>query len=49
MEQRGSDLRVSVEITLDQAASGVEKEIKYQHYDECSRALVVERHQDRER
>ncbi len=36
MEQRGADLRVSVEITLEQAASGVEKEIKYQHHSECS-------------
>ena len=36
MEQRGADLRVSVEITLEQAASGVEKEIKYQHHAECS-------------
>jgi len=35
-EQRGSDLRVSVEISLKQAASGVEKEIKYQNYAECS-------------
>ena len=34
--QRGRDLRVSVEISLAQAASGVEKEIKYQHYAECS-------------
>ena len=29
-------MRVSVEITLEQAASGVEKEIKYQHHAECS-------------
>lgn len=34
--QRGRDLRVSVEISLAQAASGVEKEIKYQHHAECS-------------
>ena len=32
---RGSDLRVSVEITLEQAAIGVEKEIKYQHQTSC--------------
>ena len=34
-EQRGSDLRVSVEISLEQAATGVEKEIKYHHHAEC--------------
>lgn len=34
--QRGRDLRVSVEISLAQAAEGVEKEIKYQHYAECT-------------
>ena len=32
---RGSDLRVSVEITLEQAAIGVEKEIKYQRQTSC--------------
>ena len=32
---RGSDLRVSVSITLAQAAKGVEKEIKYHHHGEC--------------
>ncbi len=32
---RGSDLRVSVEISLEQASSGVEKEIKYQHHASC--------------
>ena len=32
---RGSDLRVSVTITLEQAAKGVEKEIKYQHHAPC--------------
>ena len=32
---RGSDLRVSVTITLEQASQGIEKEIKYQHHDEC--------------
>ena len=35
-EQRGADLRVAVEISLEQAATGVEKEIKYQHHAECS-------------
>jgi molecular chaperone DnaJ len=34
--QRGQDLRVSVEISLAQAAAGVEKEIKYQNHAECS-------------
>ena len=34
---RGADLRVSVSITLDQAATGIEKEIKYQHQEECSK------------
>ena len=34
---RGSDLRVSVSITLEQAATGVEKEIKYHHHGECSK------------
>ena len=34
---RGSDLRVSVSITLEQAAKGVEKEIKYHHHGECSK------------
>ena len=33
---RGSDLRVSVNISLEQAAKGVEKEIKYQHHASCS-------------
>ena len=33
---RGSDLRVSVEITLEQAANGVEKEIKYQRQKACN-------------
>jgi molecular chaperone DnaJ len=33
---RGSDLRVSVSITLEQAANGVEKEIKYHHHGECA-------------
>jgi molecular chaperone DnaJ len=33
---RGSDLRVSVNITLEQAAKGVEKEIKYQHHAPCN-------------
>ena len=32
---RGSDLRVSVEISLEQAAIGVEKEIKYQRQTPC--------------
>ena len=32
---RGSDLRVSVDISLEQAAKGVEKEIKYQHHAPC--------------
>jgi molecular chaperone DnaJ len=32
---RGSDLRVSVDITLEQAAKGVEKEIKYQRHTPC--------------
>ena len=34
---RGSDLRVSVSITLEQASTGVEKEIKYHHHGECSK------------
>ncbi len=33
--KRGADLRVSVSISLEQAASGIEKEIKYHHHDEC--------------
>ena len=33
--KRGSDLRVSINITLEQAASGIEKEIKYHHHAEC--------------
>ena len=33
---RGSDLRVSVNISLEQAAKGVEKEIKYQHHAPCN-------------
>lgn len=32
---QGADLRVSVKITLEQAAKGVEKEIKYHHHGEC--------------
>ena len=32
---QGSDLRVSVTISLEQASQGIEKEIKYQHHDEC--------------
>ncbi len=32
---RGSDLKVNVTISLEQAASGVEKEIKYNHQSEC--------------
>ncbi len=32
---RGSDLKVRVEITLEQAAVGVEKEIKYHHHAPC--------------
>jgi molecular chaperone DnaJ len=34
---RGNDLRVSVSITLEQAAKGVEKEIKYSRHKECSK------------
>lgn len=34
---RGSDLRVSVSISLEQASTGVEKEIKYHHHDICTR------------
>ncbi|HCY58535.1 MAG TPA: molecular chaperone DnaJ [Opitutae bacterium] len=33
--KRGSDLRASINITLEQAASGIEKEIKYHHHVEC--------------
>ncbi|MDG1139752.1 MAG: molecular chaperone DnaJ [Opitutales bacterium] len=33
--KRGADLRVSVTISLEQAASGIEKEIKYHHHVEC--------------
>jgi molecular chaperone DnaJ len=33
---RGNDLRVSVSISLEQASSGVEKEIKYSRHLECS-------------
>lgn len=32
---QGSDLRVSVTISLEQASRGIEKEIKYQHHDKC--------------
>ena len=32
---QGSDLRVSVTISLEQASQGIEKEIKYQHHDKC--------------
>ena len=34
---RGNDLRVSVSISLEQAANGVEKEIKYSRHQECSK------------
>lgn len=34
---RGNDLRVSVSISLEQAAKGVEKEIKYSRQKECSK------------
>jgi molecular chaperone DnaJ len=34
---RGNDLRVSVSITLEQSAKGVEKEIKYTRHKECSK------------
>lgn len=34
---RGNDLRVSVSITLEQASSGVEKEIKYTRQIECDK------------
>ena len=33
---RGSDLRVSIDITLEQAATGVKKEIKYNHHSSCN-------------
>ena len=33
--KRGSDLRVSINITLKQASVGIEKEIKYHHHVEC--------------
>lgn len=33
---RGNDLRVTVSISLEQAANGVEKEIKYSRHRECS-------------
>ena len=33
--KRGSDLRANINITLEQAASGIEKEIKYHHFVEC--------------
>ena len=33
--KRGADLRVSVSISLEQAATGIEKEIKYHHHVEC--------------
>ncbi|MDC3335536.1 molecular chaperone DnaJ [Opitutales bacterium] len=33
---RGSDLRVSIDITLEQAAAGVKKEIKYNHHSSCN-------------
>ena len=34
---RGSDLRVSVSISLEQSAKGIEKEIKYHHHAECTK------------
>ena len=34
--QRGSDLRYDLEITLEEAAAGVEKEIQYRHNQACS-------------
>lgn len=34
---RGNDLRVSVNITLEQAAESVEKEIKYSRFQECQK------------
>ncbi len=34
---RGNDLRVTVSITLEQAAKGVEKEIKYSRQQECTK------------
>jgi len=33
--QQGSDLRYDLEISLEEAASGVEKEIRYRHYAQC--------------
>ncbi len=32
---RGTDLRVSLEVTLEQASKGVEREIKYRRYGSC--------------
>lgn len=33
--KHGSDLRYDIEITLEEAASGIEKEIQYRHYVPC--------------
>ncbi len=33
--KRGSDLRVGIKISLNEAANGIEKEIKYHHHVEC--------------
>ncbi|MFC7336122.1 molecular chaperone DnaJ [Haloferula chungangensis] len=35
-QQRGSDLRYDLEITLEEAASGVEKELEIEHYVGCN-------------
>jgi hypothetical protein len=35
--QQGNDLRYDLEITLEEAAEGIEKEIKYRHYVPCTR------------
>lgn len=35
--QPGADLRYDLEITLEEAATGMEKEIKYRHYVHCER------------
>ena len=38
--KRGSDLRANINITLEQVASGIEKENKYHHFVECKGCRV---------
>ena len=44
---RGNDLRVTVSISLEQASTGVEKEIKYSDNYHAKHATAVDRRMDR--